>query len=303
MKKLMFAAALAACTTVVSAGDISPQIYDMTITIKTSFCNKKNDVMAKINSQCNAGFDGIVYRQQYTYKLAGAFWGCDCDVIGAPSVWGTTTDAKYAGKKPYEQEGFLFWSATTKHCFYSVTGAGTAADPFMYTTWKQEFTWEALNLIGKKASNVEGKFNFVVYAEDGTTKALDLQGAGYGTAKTYGVLTCTDAKGDKVDATMLNYIKSMKGYVVGTFDLVQFAGASVGCPYCGDELPCDAFQFCACDNCAAKSKVAPAFGTWTLKYNSSAVSKTNGNKLIYEADSKIPSTVRQEMLFLPAVVK
>lgn len=237
MKKLMIAAAAAA-----TAGSIfgaTAQVYDMTITVKSTEC-KDNKKLYK-----NVCADDIqFYRAQATQKFYGKFWGCGCETLCAPVVYGA----------PREDKSFVFWGAD---------GAFHNA----------EINWSVLQLVGKNGTNVEGAFNLELYTcEDGTVAAdpdFTLAGAGYGTAS---VVACGDED---------NYVKSMSGSVVGVANVAALADVT-GCKYCGDLVDCNVWDYCDC--VAADNDVSAAFGTFTLKYNASQAKALAKGKWIDEAN-------------------
>ena len=201
--------------------------------------------------------DTVYYRSQVTQKLYGKFWGCDCDVIGCPDT------ANY-GIDDVNQDGYMFWTST------KVPGAFHGAD------WQ----WSILQRLGKKGENVEGAFDLVLTDCDGDTVAT-LAGAGYGTAK----IDCADLDG--------NYIKSMSGNIVGTWDASSEVIAT-GCAYCGSTAQCEVFEFC--DACGlSDNDMAVVFGSFTLKYNASNTKSVANGKTITDIAFKKNAAVLAEM--------
>ena len=237
MKKLMIAAAAAA-----TAGSIfgaTAQVYDMTITVKSTEC-KDNKKLYK-----NVCADDIqFYRAQATQKFYGKFWGCGCETLCAPVVYGA----------PREDKSFVFWGAD---------GAFHNA----------EINWSVLQLVGKNGTFFNDTATTEIYTcEDGTVAAdpdFTLAGAGYGTAS---VVACGDED---------NYVKSMSGSVVGVANVAALADVT-GCKYCGDLVECHVWDYCDC--VAADNDVSAAFGTFTLKYNASQAKALAKGKWIDEAN-------------------
>lgn len=270
MKKLMVAALAAGMTVGAFAGDAVENyevgyVYDMAMTLKTTTCSGKKttgDAICKIDG----GSDVVTYRKQITAKINGVFWGCGCEVIGCP-----TDNICYTNKG---ENGYFFWAANGKD-----VGAWIAP----------EFKWTVLNVVGKKAQNVEGCFTLKL-SDD-----IEFTGAGYGTASIRKVADCI---GEDDNVTDYNYIKSMKGYVVGTIKPGNPDNdeESTGCFYCGgtETTDCKAWAFCVnCDDTIGDSQLSSAaFGSWTLKYNSAASKKVRNGKNVVAADSKIKASVK-----------
>ena len=246
MKKLMIAAATAALAAgAFAAGE--PQVYEMTLTVKSTQCATGK----KMVSICE-DIEFQNYRKQVTRKYQGLFWGCGCQVIACPAEYfkGLAYDKENAGDT---YTSYFFWS-TTKGYQYGLYGEDTA------------FQWEILQLVGPKAANIEGKWTLALDNELGEP-VLDVTGAGYGTAFD----VCKD--GNKK-------IKSMSGYVVGYIDYIGEQTIS-GCVYCGELTDCTPFAFC--EECLDAQDMTALFGSWTLKYNSSAAKKLAKGQYIENA--------------------
>ena len=249
MKKLMIAAAVAAMVGSGFAGD-APQVYDMTITVKTTQCSGKQakNVCGVLDENDNPVFN-LYYRSQVTKKIYGKFWGCGCCTIAAPAVYGD----------PEQDNGFMFW--VDKDAFHDA-----------------EMVWTKLQRVGKTGENVEGIFSLTlsdckIDKDTGdivVSESAWLDGAGYGTAK-------IDCDGED------SYIKSMSGNVVGTWDAASESFTS-GCKYCGTEANCTAYTFCeSCCDTSDDADKAVVFGSFTLKYNSSKTKALDKGKYIDEA--------------------
>ena len=237
MKKLMIAAAAAA-----TAGSIfgaTAQVYDMTITVKSTECKDNKKLYKNVCAD-----DVQFYRAQATQKFYGKFWGCGCETLCAPVVYGA----------PRQDKSFVFWGKD-----------GAFHDA--------KIDWSVLQLVGKNGTNVEGAFDLELYTcEDGTVAAdpdFTLSGAGYGTAS---VVECGHEN---------NYVKSMSGSVVGVANVAALAEIT-GCKYCGDIVECHVWDYCDC--VAADDAVSAAFGTFTLKYNASQAKALAKGKWIDEAN-------------------
>ena len=237
MKTLMIAAAAVA-----TAGSIfgaTAQVYDMTITVKSTGCKDNKKLYKNVCAD-----DVQFYRAQATQKFYGKFWGCGCETLCAPAVYGA----------PREDKSFVFWGKD-----------GAFHDA--------KIDWSVLQLVGKNGTNVEGAFNLDLYTcEDGTVATdpdFSLSGAGYGTAS---VVECGHEN---------NYVKSMSGSVVGVANVAALTRVT-GCQYCGDIVECHVWDYCDC--VAADDAVSAAFGTFTLKYNASQAKALNNGKWIDQAN-------------------
>ena len=204
MKKLMIAAAAAA--TVGSIFGATAQVYDMTITVKSTECKDNKKIYKNVCAD-----DIQFYRAQATQKFYGKFGGCGCETLCAPTMYGVPRCGD-------QERSFVFWGA--KGAFHDA-----------------QITWPVLQLVGKNGTNVEGSFNLDLYTcEDGTVAAdpdFSLAGAGYGTAS---VVACGDED---------NYVKSMSGSVVGVANVAALS-AVTGCKYCGDTADCNVWDYCDC---------------------------------------------------------
>lgn len=247
----------AAAAATVGGAFAAPQAYDMTITVKATECKDAKKAYKNVCAD-----DVLLYRAQNTQKFYGKFWGCDCDVIACP-------DSATYGTDEVDQNGYIFWGSD---------GAFHSA----------EMAWSVLQLVGKQGTNIEGAFDLNLFTCDNGTVNADpsfaLSGAGYGTALVKG---CADAD---------NYIKSMSGNIVGTYNVSAMSVLS-GCKYCGDTTDCMAWDFCDC--LAADSDISVAFGTFTLKYNASQAKAVAGGKSIQQAN-KFKSFVTKEFACIAA---
>ncbi|MGN0854723.1 MAG: hypothetical protein ACI4R9_04300 [Kiritimatiellia bacterium] len=158
MKKLMIAAMGAATAGGLFAATV--QVYDMTITVKSTECKDNKKVYSNVCAD-----DIQFYRAQATQKFYGKFWGCGCETLCAPDSYG----------EPKSDKSFVFWGSN---------GAFHNAD----------IDWPVLQLVGKNGTNIEGAFDLKLYTCDENGDAnvdpdFNLSGAGYGTAS---VKACAD---------------------------------------------------------------------------------------------------------------
>jgi hypothetical protein len=252
MKKLMIVAAVAAMT---GAALADAQVYDVKLTVKTTTCKDGKFTKALENLGWFGGLekgDEVSYRKQATLTLAGIIWGCDCDAIANPE-WRV-----YGYKKgKYSVGGYAFWNATGKEAI-------ALQIPFV------KFDWAVLNRIDQM-NTVEGTW-MLGDAADG--EALFFLGAGFGTVK-------NNTKAPQYDC--LSYISSMKGNFAGFMQGGE--GGDNGCIFCGTTAyDCLVAPFCVCANAFDSTEVSAAYGSWTIKYNSSASKKLKKAWYINDAD-------------------
>jgi len=248
MKKLMILAAAAVMAGTVSAAEA--QVYDAALTVKTTTCKNGKYTKALVNFPANGanafGYsagDRVQFRKQATRKIAGVFWGCDCETIADPA-WRVYTNRSARNNKK-TVGGYAFWDATKS--------------PYIpFTIPYVTFEWLVLNRIDQMKT-VEGTW---VLRDRAQNEALFLVGAGFGTVNNAKNTTCED------------YIKSISGNFAG---FLQYAsGDEYGCVFCGvTDYLCLVAPFCWCVN-ADTTYLTAAYGTWTIKYNASSV-KTLSN--------------------------
>jgi len=254
MKKLMILAAAAVMAGTVSAAEA--QVYDAALTVKTTTCKNGKYTKALVNFPTtganafgyNAG-DRVQFRKQATRKIAGVFWGCDCETIADPK-WRVYTNVS-AKRNSKTVGGYAFWDATkSPYIPFSIP----------YVT----FEWLVLNRIDQMKT-VEGTW---VLRDNAQNEALFLVGAGFGTVNNAKNSTCED------------YIKSISGNFAG---FLQYAsGDEYGCVFCGvTDYLCLVAPFCWCV-AADTTYLTAAYGTWTIKYNATSV------KTLSNATSKQP---------------
>ena len=249
MKKLMIAAAAAAM--VGSGFADAPQVYDMTITVKSTECVNK--------IYKNVCAEGVGYRKQATTKFYGKFWGCGCCTIAEPD--GNVGYGQDLSDGAYDTDfhSYIFWGKGA--AFHNATMVwGPDIDGVKLAN---------LQLVGQKATNIEGAFKLELFTcadvENGDDASAVFFGAGYGTATVKG---CADDD---------NILKSMSGNVIGSYDVGQLSGVN-GCKYCGEATACAPWDFCSCS--AANDALTAAFGTFTIKYNSSQANSLKKGKYI-----------------------
>ena len=257
MKKLMIVAAAAAMTGAVSARvnqvqyKPSAQVYDATLTVKTTACKagKFTAALEKFDARQfylwgNDKGDTVQFRKQASRKIAGVFWGCDCETIATPA-WRVYVGYK-SGKVPPPTPqnvksltvgGYAFWDATSMNEYIPFT------IPYV------DFHWALLNRIDQMTS-VEGTW---VLRDTANDEVLYLMGAGFGTA-------------ENASNECNSYIKTISGNFAG---FLQYAsGGDDGCVFCGTtDYGCLVAPFCWCLNAEDTTFLTAAFGTWDIKYN------------------------------------
>jgi hypothetical protein len=253
MKKLIIVAAAAAMT---GAAFADAQVYDAKLSVKTTACKsgKFSKALAKSTVWSNYfGYekgDQVSYRKQASLTIQGVIWGCDCDTIADPR-WRNYGVVARTGKSTVG--GYAFWYA------------GNTAVPLQLPYVK--FGWAVLNRIDDM-SKIEGTW---MLGDPVQGEALFFLGAGFGTVKNYN---------DDCDS----YIKSIKGNFAG---FIQGGdGGDNGCIFCGAEAyGCLVAPFCVCANPFDSTELSAAYGTWSIKYNSSASKKLKTKYYITQAES------------------
>ena len=253
MKKLMFSAAVAA----VASGAFAvytPEVYEMSMTVKTTACKA-----GQSKNVCDEDYD--TYRVKATQTIKGLFWGCDCPTIADPVPF--TTFSVYGNEN--ECHGYVFWNAKDKTPF------GTA-----------DFTWEFLQCINPKMTEVEGTWDLSLTNEAGD-EVVNIRGGGIGSAK-----FSTEY--------MASYISKMDGNLAGW----AIPGSlSYGCAACGGvSYGCAAWEFCTfCDE-VSEDAPSTAYGSWSLKINTS-VGKKYAQKSILDS-YKFPAAVAEYLIKVDA---
>jgi len=212
------------------------QIYEMTITVKstTAKYGKTEAVVCETPSN-----ETGLYRKQSTVKLKGLFWGCDCETIASPLPAANATDTY----------GYIFWNETTREVI--------AAD----------FSWSTLNRIEKKLNKAEGAW---VLAN--TNNTFTLVGGGFGTVKdSVSKAACTID--ETILTPMSGHVAgwmTLKRIVVtgGTPDDCKKCEVVSGT----DEVVAVAPGWSLC-YCSEDSDFTAVSGTWKLKFLSSQSKK------------------------------
>jgi len=236
MKKLMIAAATAAVGAGVYAAALDAQVYDFSLTVKSTACKeiKYTRTIAALEGADYKEVKGekLSVRKQGTTKVAGVIWGCDCETIADPQ-WRTYNNGTTVG-------GYLFWNV----------GSDT---PFsIYTT---TFAWAVFNRIdtGDKAEGVWGLVN------TDADNVVGFFGAGFGKVSGTGEANCRVV------------LSSMSGNFAG---FILAGSDAAGCRFCGG-TSCTAWQICAncVVRNPYDLDMTAAYGSWKIKYNKSASKK------------------------------
>ena len=260
MKKLMIAAAAA----VVAAGAFADaQVYDYKLSLKTTTC-AEGKVAKGSFYEVALGMekgDEISYRKSASVTLNGVSWGCDCK----DALAGAWAERELAdGTIVYD--GLTFWNKK------SGAFLGGAHDA---TT----ITWDMMNRIGKKGSDVEMSFDII----DEANASFEFKCAGMGTIKD----SINENAANCIDEA--SYIKSAKGNVAG------FMAPDTGACYYCDEVVCDVYDFCECLGLMDGSRTV-AYGTWTMKYNASASKKLRTTAKITSSYSAFPKAIKEALV-------
>ena len=207
------------------------QVYEMTITIKTTL-SKSGKITPIV---CDTPTSDVeLYRKQSTVKIKGLFWGCDCETIAEPEKIQDAT-ATY---------GYIFWNETT------------------HKVIEADFGWKVLNRIDKKLKKAEGTWSL----EDDT---INLLGGGFGTIKdavSKQACMITSTIVTPMSGNVAGWMSSPEVVVTrgtdevcekcqvieGTDDVVAFAPG---------------WSLCACDEGSEYTAVS---GSWKLKFVASA---------------------------------
>jgi len=303
MKKLTIAAAAAAMSAATFAAVPQAQVYDISLTIKTTKAAQATIKSAKVNPFVEIGAE-IFYRTQTSITWKGLIWGCNCESING--VW---ESAKYTDDSCEEQlactvKGCVIWDTKGKKPVYFGGNTEDAAD---FTKPADAagfgFGWQFLQMIGKDAKSLECSWDIGSKGDrcgaspDGYV--FKFWGSGFGTAKhvptTY---VEEDAEGVKKTITLsyscANYVNSLSGNFAGWMAAPDDE-STWGCSFCGGASSCvsaDAWAWCenslTCASCGLvnspfdKERTA-AYGTWSIKYNSSASKKLTNVYTIRDA--------------------
>jgi len=245
MKKLMIAAAAAAMIGGVEAATVpanGEQVYDMTITLKTT-----KGVRANLKAKSNTciDFDHAAYvRKQTTVKIGGKIWGCGCEEIADGDLIFTDWYTK----------GARFWNVTGK---------------YTYDSDETKMEWYVLDRIDTTAKKLEAGWNlYLALLDDEETSVLEytLQGAGFGTASDYDEIQ---------EPNNRTYIPSVSGYCVGTrYYTCATDDTELGTicnPY--EEVTPISLEYWKLCDCTDGDADTIAYGSWSLKFNSTQAKK------------------------------
>lgn len=272
MKKLMIATLALAGMTSAYAEDKEAQVYDLTITVKTTAA-KRGKLTPKTNPFVTET-DTIVYRAQSTQKWKGLVWGCDCESIAGKWQVIDETSGSVAG--------CVIWSGK---------------DDIVHL---DDMNWRLLNAIDKKGDKCEGAWTIGEMSEDSTAF---LSFAGFGTlAIKYTNVPCEDP-----ELNCTSYLKTMSGNVAGWMPApaITTEGKPGTCIFCGEGDPEDpgttdyatAWDFCPCEEYADLAATAIS-GTWTMKYNATLSKKLKTESRItkvYKFPAKIEAAVDRKI--------
>ena len=271
MKKLMIAAAAVA---MIGSAFADAQVYEYKLSLKSTTCKEAkavNSYLTKMGLYIKG--DEIVYRTPASLTIKGVSWGCECDEALA-GVWGTTENNDNAW------HGLTFWNTKNGNFLGGVYNG-------------VEFEWDMLNRIGKKASEVELSFT-IVPSGDATDDNFELKLAGAGKiTDKIAILLDDEGKPDEV-SDCNSYISSVKGSVAG---FVNPEAGIIVCNYCEEyEVGCDVYQFCDCGDDLSDDTRTVAYGTFTMKYNSSASKKLRTSAKIASSYSGFPKSVKAALV-------
>jgi len=257
MKKLMFAAALAA-TGMTFADTPAGQVYDVSLSIKSTKAAKAT-INNKTNPFLGEDKEEVIYRTQTTYTWKGLIWGCSCEAIDG--VW----EEAYEGEMiDYSSiKGCILWDTKAKEAVYIGNGADIN-DP--ESAIDKGFGWDFINAIDKTGKKVEGSWVMEQEGElcDEDATLFAFRGAGFGTLYIQDLEDCGG-----------NYIKSISGNFAGWMIAPDETAVvnPTGCTFCGYEPgssscePSAAWDYCTCLDIADADRTA-AYGTWKISYNS-----------------------------------
>lgn len=286
MKKLMFAAAVAAMG-VTTFADPEGQVYDVALTIKTTNAKAAKNISNKNNPIAVKDADkyDITYRAQTSVSWKGLIWGCDCESIDG--VW-ENVEVCDTGDTAKTIKGCVIWDVKGKAVVYMGNGADVASlESIADTVPGKGFGWWMLQCIGKDGKSLETTGDLYGYAAscedvfDGQI-AFDFYFAGFGKA------TLKTEKDDDGLSLVLcsSSVNSLSGNFAG-YMIAPSTGASAkwGCSFCGGGSAswceyaeawawCEDFDdVCDCNVDLFYPSYTAAYGTWSVKYNSSLSKK------------------------------
>jgi len=267
VKKLLFVGCVAvACAAMADEEEKSAQVYDLTITVKTT--TAKSGKLSTSSNKFLTESGTVVYRTQSTSKWKGLVWGCDCNSLAGK--W-QLVDAD-AGTVA----GCVIWDSKQNDVLFI-----------------EDLNWRLLNAIDKNGDKCEG--SFTIGNMDDASEAF-LAFAGFGSLSVdYSASPCEDPE---VHCT--SYVKQMSGNVAGWMPAptLTTGGRTGSCTFCGTYDPGEdpttdmatAWNFCPCEEYADLEHTAVS-GSWSLKYNSKASKKLKKSATIVDVVS-LPSNVK-----------
>lgn len=229
---------IAACAVAVTASMAmaDAQVYEVTMTLKTTLAHKGNTSAIVCSEPSNT--TGL-YRKQTTIRIKGLIWGCDCTTISEP-IKVESADGTY---------GYVFWNMTT----------GKVLDP--------DFAWTLLNRIDKKLTKVEGAWKM-------ENSDLMLVGGGFGTLKDVVDKECCTIESTVLTTISGNCAgwMTMPGAIVtkGKDEVCEKCKVIAGT----DDVIAVAPGFSLCE-CSDDSDQTAVSGTWRIKYSKLLSEKWN----------------------------
>lgn len=250
--------------------EASAQVYDLTITVKTTVAQRGK---LKKGHPFESSTDPVIYRKQASQKWFGLIWGCNCDALAGK--WQVVDDD--AGTVA----GCVIWN-------------GAKPNDVLFI---DDINWRLLNAIDKTGDKCEGSWTIGDMSED--SEAF-LAFAGFGTLQT--VYTARPCEDPELNCT--SYLKTMTGTAAGWMPAPGYktVGKPGSCKFCGGNTPDEedtidiatAWDFCPCEEYADVDFTAVS-GTWTLKYNAATSKKLTDKASIIDAGTKMPSSVKDQV--------
>lgn len=212
------------------------QVYEMTLTLRTTLTAKGN-----VTPLCSTlpNDDTGLYRKQGTVRVKGLFWGCDCMTIGDPIP---VTD-------PYGTYGYVFWDMTT----------GKILDG--------DFGWKLLHRINKNLKKTEGAWTL-------TGTDFFFTGGGFGTVKDTVDKECCTLENTVITTMSGNLAGWMTLPAVVVSKGKDGVCAKCSLVPGSDDVIAVAPSFSVCE-CADGSAFTAVSGTWKLKYLSRQSTRWN----------------------------
>lgn len=232
MKTLkMLAAGVAAAmafAAVPAVADEDAQVYEVTLTLKSTLAKKGSTTAVVCDTPSN---DTGLYRKQGSVRVRGLIWGCGCPTIADPQK---VSD-------PAATFGYVFWNLTT----------GKVLDA--------DFGWKILNRIDRTLKKTEG-----LWTLEGET--VGLTGGGFGTVRDTVDKECCSIDNTWITTMSGNCAGwfTMPSTVVGKGKEEVCTKCSLieGT----EDVVAVAPGFSLCD-CEEDTEITAVSGTWRLKYN------------------------------------